>query len=58
MYVEVKTSQGRVKSAGDALGHHIIEGTPPTGFLGFKGFYGFHGDVVDRMGAIWGRNYS
>lgn len=57
MYVEVETSQGRVNSAGHALGHHIIEGTPPAGFLGLKGFYGRHGEVVDRMGAIWGRNY-
>ena len=56
-YVEVVTSQGRVESVGDAHGRHIIEGTPPNGFLGLKGFYGRHGGVLDRMGAIWGQNY-
>jgi len=56
-YVEVETSQGRVKSVGDAHGQQIIEETPPTGFLGLKGFYGGYGAVVDRMGAIWGRDY-
>ena len=54
IYLEIETNQGRVQSIGDAHGHHIIEMVPPTGFLGLKGFYGCYGDVMDRMGAIWG----
>ena len=57
IYVEFETSQGRVESVGHPHWYHIIEVVPPAGFLGLKGFYGCHGDVIDRMGVIWGKNY-
>ncbi|KAF8419175.1 hypothetical protein EV426DRAFT_616215 [Tirmania nivea] len=56
IFMEIETSQGRVGSVGDAHGNYIIEGVAPAGFLGLKGFYGCEGKVVDKMGAIWGKN--
>ena len=55
MFVEVGTSQGRVERVGSDRGLDTTECVPPQGFLGLKGFFGWQGEVIDRLGAIWGR---
>lgn len=54
VFVEIHTSTGRVERCGSE-GGEVVEEVGPSGFPGLKGFFGCQGDVVDRMGAIWGK---
>ncbi|KAJ7780007.1 hypothetical protein B0H16DRAFT_729585 [Mycena metata] len=55
VYFEVWTSAGQNKSAGSVgAAVSIVECQPPAGFVGLKGLFGSDGDVVDRIGVIWG----
>jgi hypothetical protein len=55
MFMEVTTSMGRVEKCGSES-DDVVEAVGPSGFPGLKGFFGCSGDVVDRMGAIWGKH--
>lgn len=53
-FVELTTNLGTVRSIGRAEGD-VIETSVYDGCEGLKGFYGKSGDMVDRMGPIWGK---
>ena len=53
-FMEVETSYGQVKSVGNRGNENeVVKFWTQDG--GLKGFYGRDGDVVDRLGLIWGR---
>ncbi|KAJ7479144.1 hypothetical protein FB451DRAFT_1450965 [Mycena latifolia] len=55
VYFEVWTNRGQNMSAGNgSAAVSFVECQPPAGFTGLKGLFGSDGDVVDRIGVIWG----
>lgn len=55
VFVQVTTSKGQAKSIGDKAGAGDSHSYKlPEGCKGLKGFYGCAGDIVDRIGLIWG----
>ncbi|KAJ7616090.1 hypothetical protein FB45DRAFT_1107156 [Roridomyces roridus] len=56
-YFEVWTSKGQNVKAGSAeVSIAFVECEPPVGFKGLKGLYGSEGEILDRIGVIWGRD--
>ena len=53
-FVELSTSGGQSAQIGNEVGKEIVEYHPYGGCTGLKGFHGGSGDVVDRLGPIWG----
>ncbi|KAK3984473.1 hypothetical protein QBC44DRAFT_388282 [Cladorrhinum sp. PSN332] len=54
-FIEVTTSAGRVQALGSFQGREIVQSSAGGDkFPGLKGWFGSSGDVVDRLGPIWG----
>ncbi|KAF5602070.1 uncharacterized protein FSUBG_7905 [Fusarium subglutinans] len=55
-FVELQTSKSRKASVGsEELCDEVIECAPYDGCTGLKGFWGGKGDLIDRLGPIWGK---
>ncbi|CVL08477.1 uncharacterized protein FPRN_13219 [Fusarium proliferatum] len=55
-FIELHTSKNRQRSIGSAeLCDEVIDCVPYDGCTGLKGFWGGKGDLIDRLGAIWGK---
>ena len=53
-FVELSTSTGQTAKIGDEDGKEVVDYHPYGGCTGLKGFHGGSGDVIDRLGPIWG----
>ncbi|VUC31601.1 unnamed protein product [Clonostachys rosea] len=53
-FIEITTNTGRLERLGDSSGRQVVESSATSEYTGLKGFYGTSGDIVDRLGPIWG----
>ncbi|KAJ4243311.1 hypothetical protein NW762_014836 [Fusarium torreyae] len=55
-FVELHTSKGDKRTIGDEkICTEVIDCRPYDGCTGLKGFWGGKGDIIDRLGPIWGK---